>query len=82
HPALVGFRPVIEAGAELRLHHTLLYNSIDCADDEMLVNTHVYGHPGGHAPVFHLRRQDAEGMADTYLDSIERVWAASARSTG
>ncbi|MEU8241795.1 XRE family transcriptional regulator [Actinoplanes missouriensis] len=77
--ALVGFRPVIEAGAELRLHNTVLYNSIYRADAEMLVNTHVYGHPGGHAPVFDLCRQDTEGMTGTYLDSIERVWAASER---
>lgn len=75
--ALVGFRPVAEAGGELRLHDTVLYNSIYRADDELLINTHVYGHPASHAPVFHLRRWAANGMAATYLDSFERVWAAS-----
>jgi hypothetical protein len=75
--ALIGFRPVVDAGAELRLHDTVLYNSIYRADDELLVNTHVYGHPASHAPVFHLRRRSGEGIASTYLDSFERVWAAS-----
>jgi hypothetical protein len=75
--ALVGFRPVAEAGGELRLHDTVLYNSIYRADDELLINTHVYGHPASHAPVFHLRKWATDGMASTYLDSFERVWAAS-----
>lgn len=75
--ALVGFSPVVEAGAKLRLHDTVLYNSIYCADDELLVNTHVYGHPASHAPVFHLWKRSGEGMATTYFDSFERVWATS-----
>jgi hypothetical protein len=72
--AMVGFRPIVEAGGELRLHDTVLYNSIYRADDELLINTHIYGHPASHAPVLHLRRRSADGMANTYLDSFERVW--------
>jgi DNA-binding transcriptional regulator YdaS (Cro superfamily) len=75
--ALVGFRPIVEAGGELRLHDTVLYNSIYRADDQLLVNAHVYGHPASHAPVFNLRQRDGIGMATTYLDSFERVWATS-----
>ena len=75
--AMVGFRPVIDAGGELRLHDTVLYNSIYRADDEMLINSHVYGHPASHAPVFHLRQRASEGMVTTYRDSFERVWTAS-----
>jgi hypothetical protein len=75
--ALVGFRPIAEVGGEVRLHDTVLYNSIYRADDELLINTHVYGHPASHAPVFHLRKSAIDGMAATYLDSFERVWAAS-----
>ncbi|HET6482182.1 MAG TPA: XRE family transcriptional regulator [Actinoplanes sp.] len=75
--AFVGFRPIAEAGGELRLHDTVLYNSIYRADDELLINTHIYGRPASHAPVFHLRRWAAEGMVATYLDSFERVWATS-----
>ncbi|WP_308121164.1 XRE family transcriptional regulator [Paractinoplanes bogorensis] len=74
--ALVGFRPVVDAGAELRLHDTVLYNSIYRADNDLLINAHVFGRPASHAPVLHLRRHVPEGMAATYLDSFERVWAS------
>lgn len=75
--ALVGFRPIAEAGGELRLHDTVLYNSIYRADDELLINTHVHGRPASHAPVFRLRRRAADGMVSTYLDSFEKIWALS-----
>ena len=75
--ALVGFLPVVEAGGDLRLHDTVLYNSIYRADEQMLVNAHVYGHPGSHAPVFHLHQRGRDGMTAAYLDSFERVWATS-----
>ena len=77
--ALVRFRPVMAAGGELRWHDTVLYNSIYRADDELLINAHLYGHPASHAPVFHLQKQAADGMAATYLDSFERVWATSSK---
>lgn len=80
--AMVGFRPIVEAGGELRLHDTVLYNSIYRADNELLINTHVYGHPASHAPVLHLRQRAADGMATTYLDSFERVWATSHEISG
>lgn len=72
--ALVGFQSVIKAGAQLRLHDTVLYNSIYRADDELLINTHVYGRPGAHAPIFHLREIGSDGMAAIYIASFERVW--------
>jgi hypothetical protein len=75
--ALVGFRPLVEVGAQLRLHDTVLYNSICRADDELLVNTHVYGRPGAHAPVLHLKSAGLDGMAATYLASFERVWSTA-----
>lgn len=37
-------------GVEFRLHRTVLYNSIYRADDQLLVNTHVYGVTAAHAP--------------------------------
>ena len=55
--ALALYQPLRDAGnAEIRLHRTVLYNSIYRADDDMLVNQHAYGIPGAHAPVFHLHR--------------------------
>lgn len=76
--ALILYRPLAdEPGVELRLHDTVLYNSIYRADHELLVNAHVYGLPASHAPVLHLRRSDDDGMAATYLDSFERVWESA-----
>jgi transcriptional regulator with XRE-family HTH domain len=73
--ALVLYRPLraIE-GAEVRLHQTVLYNSIYRADNQLLVNMHVYGVPAYSAPVLHLRKIAGGEIAATYLDSFEHVW--------
>lgn len=77
--ALVHYAPLRgAAGVEVHLHATTLYNSLYWLDEEMLVNTHVYGLPAGHAPVLHLRRLSAGSLFDTYAESFERVWATSA----
>ena len=69
------YRPVHGiAGAEVRLHGTTLYNSIYRFDDQMLVNSHVYGFPAAHAPVLHLRRLSAGILFDTYAESFKQVW--------
>lgn len=76
--ALVSLQPLAEEpGIALRLHDTVLYNSTYRADDEMLVNTHIYGQPAAQAPVMHLKRVDDEGMVSTHLASFEHVWAAA-----
>jgi transcriptional regulator with XRE-family HTH domain len=76
--ALALYHPLREAGhAEIRLHRTVLYNSIYRTDDEMLVNQHAYGIPALNAPVFHLRRTPDSDMFDSYLASFERVWASA-----
>lgn len=62
------------AGAEIRAHGTVLYNSIYRADDVLLVNTHAYGTPAPQAPVMHLRQTEDDGAAATYMASFERVW--------
>lgn len=61
-------------GIEFRLHSTILYNSIFRADDQLLVNTHIYGMPAYAAPVVHLRKVAGGSMVTNYLDSFERVW--------
>jgi hypothetical protein len=66
-------------GVEIRLHRTVLYNSLYRADDDLLVNVHAYGAPAAQAPVIHLRA-DEEGVAGTYLASFERVWTRADRS--
>jgi transcriptional regulator with XRE-family HTH domain len=59
---------------EFRLHTTVLYNSIYQADDQVLVNTHIYNFPASQAPVLHLRRVAGGDMVTTYLESFDRVW--------
>lgn len=61
-------------GIEFRLHRTVLYNSIYRADDQILVNTHIYQSPASQAPVLHLRRVAGGDMVATYLESFDRVW--------
>lgn len=41
-------------GVEVRLHETILYNSIYRFDDDVLVNPHVLGAPAGQNPVLHF----------------------------
>ncbi|WP_214108078.1 helix-turn-helix domain-containing protein [Acrocarpospora catenulata] len=74
--ALVLYRPILRIdGVQIRLHSTILYNSIYRADDQLLVNTHIYGAPAANAPVLHLRRVAGGDMVTTYLESFERVWS-------
>lgn len=78
--ALVLYRRITgSTGVEIRLHPTVLYNSIYRADDELLVNQHVYGIAAAYAPVVHLR--GTGGMVDTYVESFERVWTSAASLT-
>jgi hypothetical protein len=73
--AIVMYRPVRDVeGIEFRFHSTVLYNSIYRADDQLLVNTHIYGFTASHAPVLHLRRVAGGDMVNTYMESFERVW--------
>ncbi|MEU4409486.1 XRE family transcriptional regulator [Streptosporangium sp. NPDC023963] len=76
--SLVLYRPLRQVeGVEIRLHRTVLYNSIYRGDDQLLANTHLYGMPAGDAPVLHLRKVVGGGMVSTYLDSFEAVWAGA-----
>jgi hypothetical protein len=63
-------------GIEIHLHRTTLYNSIYRADDDLLVNAHVWGVNAYSAPVTHLRRLVAGSLFDNTA-SFEAVWAAS-----
>jgi transcriptional regulator with XRE-family HTH domain len=73
--ALVLYRPLRSAaGAEIRFHQTILYNSMYRGDDQLLVNTHIYGVNATDAPVWHLRKVAGGEIMSTYLDSFERVW--------
>jgi transcriptional regulator with XRE-family HTH domain len=80
--ALALYRPLRAVqNIEIRLHRTVLYNSIYRADQQMLINQHAYGIPAAQAPVFCLCATDGGEMAALYLDSFERVWANAAPLT-
>jgi hypothetical protein len=64
-------------GVDFRQHGTVLYNSIYRADDEMLVNSHLYGLPAHMTPLFHLRRVPGSEFFAGYLDSFDRVWRSA-----
>lgn len=64
-------------GIEFRFHTTTLYNSIFRFDDEMIVNNHVYGVPGAHAPALHLRKLGAGDLFTIYTKSFVDIWALS-----
>ena len=73
--ALSFYQAHLEHGCmAIRLHDTTLYNSIFRFDDEMLVNSHVYGLPAAHAPVIHLRRLTGGELFTIYEKSFEQVW--------
>ncbi|MGW0731522.1 helix-turn-helix domain-containing protein [Streptomyces sp. NPDC002851] len=73
--ALLHYQPLAGVpGIELRTHGTTLYNSVYRADDQMLVNAHVWGANAYGAPVWHLRRNVDGGMFDTYAASFSVVW--------
>jgi transcriptional regulator with XRE-family HTH domain len=74
--ALYNYKPLFTSHPQIRfrLHDATLYNSIYRGDDEMLVNTHVYGIGAYLAPVLHLRRLPGGGLFDTYANSIDQTW--------
>ena len=63
------------AGVEARTHSTTLYCSIYRGDEEMLVNTHLYGQAGHMMLLVHLRRVPGAELFASYQASFERVWA-------
>jgi transcriptional regulator with XRE-family HTH domain len=77
--ALTLYRPLTSVpNVEIRLHRTVLYNSIYRVDGQLMVNQHTYGMPAAEAPVFCLCDTGSGEMAALYRDSFERVWARSA----
>ena len=74
--ALTLYRPLLECdNVEIRLHQTILYNSIYRVDGQIFVNQHAYGIPASHSPVFCLRESEGGDMPAVYLDSFEKIWA-------
>ena len=60
--ALALYRPLRALeGVEFRFHRTVLYNSIYRADDQGLVNTHLFGVTAAVAPVRHRSQLESSG---------------------
>lgn len=74
--AVLGYYRPLAGLADIRLHDTPLYNSIYRFDDDMIVNSHVYGILAAYTPTMHIRRVDG-AYFNTYLESFERVWASA-----
>jgi hypothetical protein len=62
---------------EIRLHQSVLYNSIYRVDGQLFVNQYAYGIPAAHAPVFCFQESEGGDMVASYLASFERVWATA-----
>ncbi len=60
---------------QIRIHDTVLYNSIYRFDNEMIVNTHIYGAIAANAPTLHLRNSADDTVFAQYLASYEKVWS-------
>jgi transcriptional regulator with XRE-family HTH domain len=72
------YRPLAKLdGVEIRLHDTVLYNSIYRADDYLLVNTHVYGMPAARGPVWHMRKVAGGELVSTFVECFELIWSAA-----
>ncbi|MGR4850426.1 helix-turn-helix domain-containing protein [Streptomyces sp. LARHCF252] len=81
--ALMHYQQLLEVpGVEVRTHGTTLYNSLYRADDQLLVNAHVFGVNAYRAPVWRLRRNGDGGMFDTYADSFNAVWETARPAKG
>jgi len=77
--AIVAYSPLMGVpGISFRIHRSTLHNSIYRADEEWLINTHIYGISAPHAPMLHLRRVPGAGLVNSYERSFEMVWDSSA----
>jgi hypothetical protein len=61
----------------IRLSGATLYASIFRFDNDVLLNTHLWGAGAPESPILHFQRQTAQGIAASAIESFERVWAAA-----
>jgi hypothetical protein len=75
-------KPVLAVpGVQGRRHDQTVYNSMFLFDDDLLINTHVFGAAASHSPVMHLRRVDGGRLFGNYVDGFDRTWACSTSVT-
>lgn len=79
--AVAFFRPLVSVpNIEIRIHGTVLYNSVFVFDDDMIVNPHVFGITAPMAPALHIHRTAGTSLFDTYADSFEAIWKTGTKS--
>ena len=81
--ALTYAQPLVDAHpGSVRISDATLYASILRFDDDVLVNTHLWGNPAAASPVLHLRADDGATVASHVIESFDRVWAAAQPAVG
>jgi transcriptional regulator with XRE-family HTH domain len=76
--ALTLYRAALkDENIDIRLHDTVLYNSLYRADDQIMVNQHTYSLPASHSPVFSYYAPNNAGMLAPYLTAFEAVWSTA-----
>ncbi len=68
---------MVTPGVEVRLHETILYNSLYRFDEDVLVNPHVLGAPAGQNPVLHFRYIPGGRSFRHYMKSFDYAWERS-----
>jgi transcriptional regulator with XRE-family HTH domain len=61
-------------GVEARKFAAMRFNTIVCADEQMLVTHHLWGLPTDQAPAIHLRRSDQPGLFAQYEHHYQSIW--------
>ncbi len=73
--ALTLLRPLTDIdGVEIRLHSTVLYNSIYLTEKRALVNQHIYGLPAAKCPTVDVHRTSSLDILEIYFHSFELTW--------
>ena len=61
-------------GIEARRFVAMRFNSIIRCDEQMLVTLHLWGLPGQHAPLLHLRAPDHPGLFERFETHYRSIW--------
>jgi transcriptional regulator with XRE-family HTH domain len=79
--ALTLYRAALKVeNVEVRLHDTVLYNSLYRADDQLFVNQHTYGLPAAYSPVFRYCAVENTDMLGPFITSFEHIWSIAAET--
>lgn len=70
------------SGTSARRHDTTLYASLFRFDDDVIVNTHLFGAPAAQSPYLHARQVPGGNLVASYRASFERVWFVATPTEG